>query len=141
MDLEACLPVDMSSPEVMRSVRVLTGYVESHPTPYFSADQKRQSNESCRRCCRAFLTATACSTAPEIHYYTLSAESATKRIAVGAGPAGYVIDAIPIPDLLDRLQIASRARPNRVDVLHYDHWAEPLPDLLRLAPWHGVAIL
>ena len=64
---------------------------------------------ACRLCYLAFLTATACSAAPEIHYYTLSAESATERVPVSAGPGAYVIDAIAIPDLLDRPQIVLRS--------------------------------
>jgi uncharacterized protein len=86
---------------------------------------------ACRLCYLAFLTATACSTVPEIHYYTLSPESATERIAVRAGSRAYVIDAIAIPDLLDRPQIVLRAGPNRIDVLDYNRWAAPLPGLLQ----------
>jgi len=86
---------------------------------------------ACRLCYLTFLTATACSAAPEIHYYTLSAESATERVPINAGSGAYVIDAIAIPDLLDRPQIVLRSGPNRVDVLDYNRWAAPLPSLLQ----------
>jgi uncharacterized protein len=83
-------------------------------------------------CYIAFLTVTAYSAAPEIRYYTLSAEPATKLVATGTGRAAYAIDAVAIPDLLDRPQIVLRAGPNGVDVLDYDRWgAAPLPDLLQ----------
>jgi hypothetical protein len=43
------------------------------------------------------------------------------------------VDAVAIPDLLDRPQIVMRVGPNGADVLDDDRWVAPLPDLLRRA--------
>lgn len=78
------------------------------------------------------LTMAACSASPEVRYYTLSA-AATDRIETPAGRAGrtYALDAVAIPDLLDRPQIVLRSSENVVEMLDYDRWAAPLPDQLR----------
>src|SRR5215469_397385 len=76
----------------------------------------------------------ACSSSPEIRYYTLSAESASpNNAAPTTRPSGapYTIDAVAIPDLLDRPQIVLRTSTNAVDVLDYDRWAAPLSDQLQ----------
>jgi hypothetical protein len=81
----------------------------------------------------ALLLVTACSSSPEIRYYTLSAESAPPSGAVRTirpASAPYAIDAVIIPDLLDRPQIVLRTRTNAVEMLDYDRWAAPLPDQL-----------
>jgi uncharacterized lipoprotein YmbA len=79
-------------------------------------------------------TMTACSSSPEIRYYMLSTEHASPNGAAAAarGPVGpYVIDAVIIPDLLDRPQIVLRTSTNAVELLDYDRWAAPLPDQLQ----------
>ena len=84
--------------------------------------------------CLVAFVMTACSASPEIRYYTLSAEPGPKSTATTGtrmDRAAYVIDAVTIPDLLDRPQIVLRAGPNGVDVLDDDRWAAPLPDLLQ----------
>jgi hypothetical protein len=82
-------------------------------------------------CWLAFLTTAACSVSPEVRYYTLSAAPAGSNAAAGSGRATYSVDAVAIPDLLDRPQIVMRAGPNGADVLDDDRWIAPLPDLLR----------
>jgi uncharacterized protein len=87
---------------------------------------------------RCFLLAlpvmTACSSSPDIRYYTLSSEPTSPSIAPATahGPVGpYVFDAVVIPDVLDRPQIVLRTSPNSVEILDYDRWAAPLPDQLQ----------
>jgi uncharacterized lipoprotein YmbA len=85
-------------------------------------------------CLVGVLTMSACSASPEIRYYTLSAapgptNTATAATRVAGSP--YAIDAIAIPDLLDRPQIVLRAGANAVEVLDDDRWAAPLPDQLQ----------
>jgi hypothetical protein len=77
---------------------------------------------------------TACSAAPEIRYYTLSADpgppkTATTTTRVHGAP--YEIDAIAIPDLQDRPEIVMRSGANTVEVLDDDRWAAPLADQLQ----------
>jgi uncharacterized lipoprotein YmbA len=82
----------------------------------------------------ALLVMTACSSSPEIRYYTLSSERPSPSVAAATAraPVGpYVFDAVTIPDLLDRPQIVLRTSPNAVEVLDYDRWAAPLPDQLQ----------
>ena len=90
---------------------------------------------SARFCCGlAFLTLAACSTSPDMHYYTLSAQPTTDSATkIPASDPRYAIDRVEIPDLLDRPQIVLRGGPNGVDVLEYHRWAAPLPDLLQRA--------
>jgi len=78
----------------------------------------------------ALLTMAACSASPEVRYYTLSAAPAGST-AASSGRAVYSVDAVAIPDLLDRPQIVMRAGPNGAHVLEDDRWIAPLPDLLR----------
>jgi uncharacterized protein len=82
----------------------------------------------------AFLTMAACSASPEMRYYTLSAEPGATGPSATLPPlrqATYAIDAVIVPDLLDRPQIVLRSGANAVDVLDYDRWAAPLPDQLQ----------
>jgi uncharacterized lipoprotein YmbA len=84
-----------------------------------------------RFCWVALLFATACSASPEPRYYTLTAEPAVASSAGAVDRAAYALDAVAIPDLLDRPQIVLRVGQNRVEMLDDDRWAAPLPDLLR----------
>lgn len=78
------------------------------------------------------VTMAACSSSPPIRYYTLSAESTPSGAAAITRPARapYAIDAVSIPDLLDRPQIVLRTSTNSVEMLDDDRWAAPLPDQL-----------
>jgi uncharacterized lipoprotein YmbA len=85
-------------------------------------------------CGAVFMAVTACSTAPEIHYYTLSAQPGSLGSATASphgSRASYAIDTVTIPELLDRPQIVVRTGANAVDVLDNDRWGAPLPDQLR----------
>ena len=79
------------------------------------------------------LMVAACSGSPEIRYYTLSAESASLDAVAPTRLSGraYAVDAVVIPDVLDRPQLVLRSGPNAVQVLDYDRWASPLPDQLQ----------
>jgi hypothetical protein len=80
----------------------------------------------------ALVTMTSCASSPPIRYYTLSAEGASPRAAAMKHPASgpYAIDAVSIPDILDRPQIVLRTSTNAVEMLDDDRWAAPLPDQL-----------
>jgi uncharacterized protein len=90
-------------------------------------------NARLRLCLALLLTMTACTGSPDIRYYTLSAETAPTRMvtAIRAGRGVYAIDAVVIPDVLDRPQIVLRSGANAVEVLDYDRWAGSLPDQLQ----------
>jgi uncharacterized protein len=81
-------------------------------------------------CCTIFLAAAACSSSPEVRYYTLSPHPGSNP-AVSTPRARYAIDSVAIPDLLDRPQIVIHDNANLVDVLDYDRWASPLSDQIR----------
>lgn len=75
------------------------------------------------------VTVTACSSSSPIRYYTLSAEAAPSGAAMTRPTRGpYSIDAVSIPDLLDRPQIVLRVATNSVEMLDDDRWAAPLAD-------------
>ena len=84
-------------------------------------------------CLALLLTMTACSGSPDNRYYTLSVESVpTSTVtAIRTGRGAYAIDAVVIPDVLDRPQIVLRSGANAVEVLDYDRWAGSLPDQLQ----------
>jgi len=85
-------------------------------------------------CLLVFLTMTACATSPEIRYYTLSAEPGSKNNGTGETHVvhgAYAIDAVIIPDLLDRPQIVLRSGANTVEMLDYDRWGAPLQDQIQ----------
>jgi uncharacterized lipoprotein YmbA len=84
-----------------------------------------------RLCWVALLAIGACSGASDIHYFTLSPQPGPPTVAAGAGRIAYTLDAVAIPEVLDRPQIVLRTGPNGVDVLDYDRWAAPLPDQLQ----------
>ena len=81
-------------------------------------------------CWLTVLMLAACSHAPEIRYYTLSAEPVAKPIAASVS-GRWVVDAVAIPDLLDRPQIVLHSGANQVDVLNDDRWAAPLADMIQ----------
>jgi uncharacterized lipoprotein YmbA len=80
------------------------------------------------------VTMAACSSSPDIRYYTLSAEGTVPSGAHSPttfprrGP--YAIARVIIPDLLDRPQIVLRTNTNAVEIREYDRWAAPLADQL-----------
>jgi uncharacterized protein len=85
-------------------------------------------------CWLMFAALAACSASPEFRYYILSVEPGPKNTATIATPADcspYAVDAVAIPDLLDRPQIVLRSGANAVEVLNYDRWAAPLADQLQ----------
>jgi uncharacterized lipoprotein YmbA len=80
------------------------------------------------------VTTAACSSSPDIRYYTLSAEgtapSGTHSPTTFPGRGPYAIARVNIPDMLDRPQIVLRTSTNAVEILEYDRWAAPLADQL-----------
>lgn len=79
----------------------------------------------------ALLAMAACSSSPEERYYTLSADIRPGNAAPAATHRVYTIDAVTVPDILDRPQIVVRSGANAVEVLEYDRWAGPVPDQLQ----------
>jgi uncharacterized lipoprotein YmbA len=80
------------------------------------------------------LMMTACAASPGIRYYTLSQDSGRQAAATAAirpDRAPYALDAVVLPELLDRPQIVLRSGANAVEVLDDDRWAAPLSDQLQ----------
>jgi uncharacterized protein len=80
-----------------------------------------------------FITLTACATSPDNRYYTLSSSYpvASETIAVKPGNnANMTLDAITVPDVLDRPQIILKSGQNEIEILEYDRWAEPLESMV-----------
>jgi hypothetical protein len=79
---------------------------------------------------------TACSSSPPIRYYTLAATTppaSTQSAMTSLRRGPYAVEAVIIPDLLDRPQIVARTSTNSVEILDYDRWAAPLGDQLERA--------
>lgn len=67
--------------------------------------------------------AAGCSSTPEPHFYTLSAQ--TESIAYVAGPS-VAVGAVTVPDSVDRPQLVVTVNANEVAILEQHRWAEPL---------------
>jgi uncharacterized lipoprotein YmbA len=84
--------------------------------------------------CMVLLAMTACSSSPDIRYYTLSAQDPARPVTAELSrlrQVGYALDAVRVPEALDRPQIVLGSSANSVEILDYDRWAAPLPDLLQ----------
>lgn len=87
-------------------------------------------------CGLMLLSLAGCASSPEIRYYTLSAAApidAAGATATRPRRVAYLVNALRVPDMLDRPQIVIRSGANEVEILDYDRWAAPFPDMLRRA--------
>ncbi len=64
----------------------------------------------------------ACSSAPENHYYTLFS---VPPKALSAGPQ-WLVSNVRLPAILDRPQLVERTGAGTVDIHEFERWAEPL---------------
>jgi uncharacterized lipoprotein YmbA len=69
---------------------------------------------------------TACSSTPDNHYYTLSAEPGPTRAAA----ATLTMGAVHLPGITDRPQLVTRTGPQTVDIKEFDRWAEALDQMV-----------
>jgi len=67
--------------------------------------------------------AAGCSSTPEPHFYTLSAQ--TDSVAYVAGPS-IAVGAVTVPDGVDRPQLVVTVNANEVTILQQHRWAETL---------------
>ena len=81
---------------------------------------------------RSFLLAAAlailaggCASSPQARFYTLSART-PQEPAQTAPPVRIAIDAVTVPDIVDRPQIVFRIDATQVGIDEFARWAEPL---------------
>ena len=71
-----------------------------------------------------------CAGSPSINYYTLSVESACPTSSPVAAMGRLEQTTIHLPGVLDRPQLVVRADPQTVQIREFDHWAEPLDQMV-----------
>jgi uncharacterized protein len=71
-----------------------------------------------------------CATAPENHYYVLSADGPTVPSARSPSKDTIMLATLRLPGVLDRTQMVEGTGPHSVAVLEYDRWAEPLDQMI-----------
>ncbi|SAL67292.1 PqiC family protein [Caballeronia humi] len=67
-----------------------------------------------------------CSTSPSAAFYTLSAVPPVVAAPTTPPPISIVIDAVTVPDLVDRPQFVLRTGATQVTIDEYARWAAPL---------------
>lgn len=71
--------------------------------------------------------ASACTTVPSDHFYTLIGNSANLPVpAASAQGPSVAITSVTLPEAVDRSEIVVRSGPNRVLVMETQRWAESL---------------
>lgn len=68
----------------------------------------------------------ACASTPQAKFYTLGARAPQANVQAVPGPVSISIDAVTVPELVDRPQIVVRIDPTQVSIEEYARWAEPL---------------
>lgn len=71
-----------------------------------------------------------CATAPENHYYVLSADGPTAPSVRSSSEGNVMLATLHLPGVLDRTQMVEGTGPHSVAVLEYDRWAEPLDQMI-----------
>ncbi len=66
-----------------------------------------------------------CASAPEEHFYTLSA-IATPASTMPRSKTSVSVGPVTLPELVDRPQLVLQRDANRVSILEYQRWAAPL---------------
>ena len=67
-----------------------------------------------------------CSTSPRAAFYTLSAAPPLESVRTPTPPISIAIDAVTIPELVDRPQFVLRTGATQVTIDEYARWADPL---------------
>jgi uncharacterized lipoprotein YmbA len=71
------------------------------------------------------LVMSGCTNSPQAKFYTLSARAPQERVQT-ATPVNIAIDAVTVPDLVDRPQFVVRIDATQVRIDEFARWAEPL---------------
>jgi uncharacterized lipoprotein YmbA len=67
-----------------------------------------------------------CANSPQAKFYTLAARAPQERAQTTTAPVSIAIDAVTVPDLVDRPQIVVRIDATQVGIDEFARWAEPL---------------
>lgn len=67
-----------------------------------------------------------CSTSPRAAFYTLSPAATPESVPSTAPPIYIAVDAVTIPDLVDRPQFVVRTGATQVSIDEFARWADPL---------------
>jgi uncharacterized protein len=67
-----------------------------------------------------------CSTSPRATFYTLSATPPLESVQTATPPISIAIDAITVPELVDRPQFVLRTGATQVTIDEFARWADPL---------------
>jgi len=73
----------------------------------------------------AFPLLSGCGSSPKSTFYTLSSGAAPER-APATAPLSVAIDAVTVPDIVDRPQFVVRVAANQVTLYEFHRWASPL---------------
>jgi uncharacterized protein len=76
------------------------------------------------------LLLTSCATSPKSRFYALEPVPGTRIAETVSGPP-IVVDAVHLPDVLDRLPLVRRVDSNQVQISETDRWAAPLDEMSR----------
>lgn len=83
-----------------------------------------------RTLCTVLLTLAlaACASSSSTRFHTLQPVAATAPAADYTGPA-LQLRSVAVPAALDRAELLREVAPGQFEVLDFDHWAAPLPQL------------
>lgn len=77
------------------------------------------------------LTVAACTSTPEVRYYSLTAQPARAPAAAPKGDVPYALASVIVPDMLNRAEIVLRADKSGVIAVSRDGLEGPLRDILK----------
>jgi uncharacterized protein len=72
-----------------------------------------------------FIVLGACSST-KVNFYTLSATAGSEEVQPVSRPSGVSIGPVSLPEIVDRTQLVIQLKGNKVDILEFHRWAEPL---------------
>jgi uncharacterized protein len=72
----------------------------------------------------------SCGTSPKSRFYALESVPGVRIAEPVSGPP-IVVDAVHLPDVLDRLPLVRRAGPTQLQISDTDRWAAPLDEMSR----------
>src|SRR6266702_4452442 len=67
----------------------------------------------------------ACSSS-KVSFYTLSATALSEEVKPVSRPSSVSIGPVSLPEIVDRTQLVIQLKGNKVDILEFHRWAEPL---------------
>ncbi len=82
-------------------------------------------------CTVMLITLTACASARSNSYYTLSPSIPAPQASPAKPVAeNWTLAPLTIPEVLNRPQIIRKSGANKIDILEYDRWAEPMDSMI-----------